>query len=103
MLVPLLGGGTNLFIVLERLEIFRKIPGSPQVDREHAILGSSSSRGLRLTAPAGPGVVWADGDPLLSTASPAHLLPSHLDGLAGRTVRLPSAGPWCSVKKGDVR
>lgn len=37
-LFPLLGRGTNLLVVLERLEILRKIRASPQVDREHVIL-----------------------------------------------------------------
>lgn len=38
MLVPFLGGGAGLLIVLEYLGIFRKFRASPQVDREHVIL-----------------------------------------------------------------
>lgn len=88
MLVPFLGGGTNLVIVLEYLEIFRKIQASPHVDREHVILSVllrpctavhltlsfSPCRPLPVLSHPwrGAGAVWADGK------SPSFLqLPPH--------------------------
>lgn len=41
MLVPFLGGGASLLIVLESLGIFRKFRASPQVDRKRPGTGAS--------------------------------------------------------------